>query len=119
MGFLMMKKHLFELVEQGYKTTTIRNRISCKIGSEVLIICGRKRVKVKIEEISPFQIKDITDDIVLSEGFLEARELIDILISIYGNYLPKLYLLKFHKIKDEGPTKESHNRPIKEESRQI
>ena len=98
MGSLVyFKTPLFDLVEQGRKTTTLRQRTNVKAGQPVTLACGRRYRNAVVDRVESISVEQFDDELVKSEGFVTKDELIKTLESFYPGET-HFYLIRFHTL---------------------
>ena len=106
---IKFKKEFISMIRKGDKKQTMRippKRINVVKGDVVkaIIPVVKDHFIIKIDDVGYKSFKSINDEDAKLEGFNNAKELKDVLVSIYDDYnfidSSRLYYYKFHLIED-------------------
>ena len=96
-SIIYFKTPLYDLVEQGRKTTTLRKWTTVKPDQPVTLMCGRRHQDAMVESVESLDLQQFDDDLVKSEGFTTKDELIKVLDGFYPGQT-RFFLIRFHTV---------------------
>jgi uncharacterized protein YqfB (UPF0267 family) len=96
-GIIYFKTPLYDLVEQGAKTTTLRKWTNVKPEQQVFLACGRRSCQAVIEQVEQVTLDEFDDALVKSEGFATKDELVRTLDTFYPGQT-RFFLIRFHTL---------------------
>lgn len=93
---IYFKKHIFNLIKEGKKTSTLRTYSNISKGKTVNLVCGKEEFNAIIVDKIKVYWEDIGNEIIELEGLENKDQLKQILKECYPNKeIKKLWLIIF------------------------